>query len=84
MGREPFPEFGRIDEQPRRVRRSGHQPVLLEDLGAEILCCTPSYALAIADQVEDASQLRLRAGIHGAKLAAMMKEYSPARAAYSA
>jgi phenylacetate-CoA ligase len=43
------------------------QAQLLEDLGAEILCCTPSYALAIADHVEDASRLRLRAGVFGAE-----------------
>ena len=43
------------------------QAQLLEDLGAEILCCTPSYALAIADHVEDVSRLRLRAGIFGAE-----------------
>ncbi|MGH3003357.1 MAG: phenylacetate--CoA ligase family protein, partial [Gaiellaceae bacterium] len=29
------------------------QAQLLEDLGAEILCCTPSYALAIADHVSE-------------------------------
>jgi phenylacetate-CoA ligase len=45
---------------PRQVQ-------LLEDLGAEILCCTPSYALAIADHVGDRSRLRLRAGIFGAE-----------------
>jgi phenylacetate-CoA ligase len=45
---------------PRQVQ-------LLEDLGAEILCCTPSYALAIADHVEVAGRLRLRAGIFGAE-----------------
>jgi phenylacetate-CoA ligase len=43
------------------------QAQLLEDLGAEILCCTPSYALAIADHVADAARLRLRTGIHGAE-----------------
>ena len=43
------------------------QAQLLEDLGAEILCCTPSYALAIADHVQDTSRLRLRAGILGAE-----------------
>ncbi|HET8527620.1 MAG TPA: phenylacetate--CoA ligase [Gaiellaceae bacterium] len=43
------------------------QAQLLEDLGAEILCCTPSYALAIADHVENASRLTLRAGIFGAE-----------------
>ena len=40
---------------------------LLEDLGAEILCCTPSYALAIADHVSEPARLRLRAGLFGAE-----------------
>jgi phenylacetate-CoA ligase len=43
------------------------QAQLLEDLGAEILCCTPSYALAIADHVSDPDRLRLRAGVFGAE-----------------
>jgi len=43
------------------------QAQLLEDLGAEILCCTPSYALAIADYVEDPGSLALRAGVFGAE-----------------
>jgi phenylacetate-CoA ligase len=43
------------------------QAQLLEDLGAEILCCTPSYALAIADHVADPANLRLRAGVFGAE-----------------
>jgi phenylacetate-CoA ligase len=42
------------------------QAQLLEDLGAEILCCTPSYALAIADHAERA-HLRLSAGVFGAE-----------------
>ena len=33
------------------------QAQLLEDLGAEILCCTPSYALAIADHVSEPARL---------------------------
>jgi phenylacetate-CoA ligase len=45
---------------PRQVQ-------LLEDLGAEILCCTPSYALAIADHVADPERLNLRAGVFGAE-----------------
>jgi phenylacetate-CoA ligase len=40
---------------------------LLEDLGAEILCCTPSYALAIADHVSEPARLNLRAGVFGAE-----------------
>jgi Coenzyme F390 synthetase len=43
------------------------QAQLLEDLGAEILCCTPSYALAIADHVPDPGRLELRAGLFGAE-----------------
>jgi len=43
------------------------QAQLLEDLGAEILCCTPSYALAIADHVSDPARLGLRAGVFGAE-----------------
>jgi phenylacetate-CoA ligase len=52
---------------PASSGNTARQVQLLEDLGAEILCCTPSYALAIADHVEDVSRLRLRAGIHGAE-----------------
>jgi phenylacetate-CoA ligase len=43
------------------------QAQLLADLGAEILACTPSYALAIADHVAEPAQLRLRAGLFGAE-----------------
>ncbi|HXH98114.1 MAG TPA: phenylacetate--CoA ligase [Gaiellaceae bacterium] len=43
------------------------QAQLLEDLAAEILCCTPSYALAIADHVSEPARLGLRAGIFGAE-----------------
>jgi phenylacetate-CoA ligase len=43
------------------------QAQLLADFGAEILCCTPSYALSIADHVTEGTKLRLRAGIHGAE-----------------
>ena len=52
---------------PASGGNTARQVQLLEDLGAEILCCTPSYALAIADHVEDGGRLRLRAGIHGAE-----------------
>lgn len=52
---------------PASVGNTPRQVQLLEDLGAEILCCTPSYALAIADHVQDLARLRLRAGIFGAE-----------------
>ena len=49
---------------------SGNTPrhvQLLEDFGGEILCCTPSYALAIAEHVEDVTRLKLRSAICGAE-----------------
>jgi len=52
---------------PASAGNTPRQAQLLEDLGAEILCCTPSYALTIADHVEDAARLHLRAGLFGAE-----------------
>ncbi len=44
---------------------------LLVDFGATVLCCTPSYALYLADEMKDLgvdkSQLKLRAGVFGAE-----------------
>ncbi len=52
---------------PASSGNTPRQAQLLEDLGAEILCCTPSYALAISDHVQDAGRLKLRAGLFGAE-----------------
>jgi phenylacetate-CoA ligase len=52
---------------PASSGNTPRQAQLLEDLGAEILCCTPSYALAIADHVQDRGRLKLRAGLFGAE-----------------
>src|SRR5919206_4373971 len=52
---------------PASGGQTQRQVQLLADLGAEVLCCTPSYALAIADHVDDLSSLRLRAGVFGAE-----------------
>ena len=52
---------------PASSGNTPRQAQLIEDLRAEILCCTPSYALAIADHVEHPERLRLRAGIFGAE-----------------
>jgi phenylacetate-CoA ligase len=52
---------------PASSGNTPRQAQLLEDLGAEILCCTPSYALTIADHLSDPRRLRLRAGIFGAE-----------------
>ena len=50
---------------------TARQAVLLRDLGGEALCCTPSYALHIAQALQEAgiapAQLRLRVGIFGAE-----------------
>jgi phenylacetate-CoA ligase len=47
------------------------QVLMLEDLGGEVLCCTPSYALNIAqllaEQHIDANRLRLKVGVFGAE-----------------
>jgi phenylacetate-CoA ligase len=52
---------------PASSGNTPRQAQLLEDLGAEILCCTPSYALTVADHVPDPSRLQLRAGVFGAE-----------------
>ena len=33
------------------------QLMFMQDMGSDILCCTPSYALTIAEQVEKAMTL---------------------------
>jgi phenylacetate-CoA ligase len=51
--------------------QSARQVVLLRDLGAEVLCCTPSYAArlgeVLVEETVDLGELRLRAGIFGAE-----------------
>jgi phenylacetate-CoA ligase len=41
------------------------QAMLLRDLGAQVLVSTPSYALVIAQQVDDPTALRLELGLFG-------------------
>jgi phenylacetate-CoA ligase len=47
------------------------QLVALQDFGSTVLCCTPSYALHLAEAIEEAglrrSDLRLRVGFFGAE-----------------
>ncbi|HEX8969824.1 MAG TPA: phenylacetate--CoA ligase [Chloroflexota bacterium] len=47
------------------------QVLMLEDLGGEVLCCTPSYALNIAQALNDGGidrhRLKLRVGMFGAE-----------------
>jgi phenylacetate-CoA ligase len=51
--------------------QSARQVLLLRDLGAEVLCCTPSYAArlgeVLVEQGIDLGELRLRAGVFGAE-----------------
>src|SRR5207249_8818701 len=44
---------------------TGRQMMLLEDFGATVLTCTPSYALVLAEEVR--AKLKLRVGIFGAE-----------------
>lgn len=47
------------------------QLMLMEDFGASLLCCTPSYALYLAEELEemgiDRARLQLKVGIFGAE-----------------
>jgi len=50
---------------------TSRQIQLLKDFGATVLCCTPSYALHIADEMKNAGitkdDLKLRIGVFGAE-----------------
>jgi phenylacetate-CoA ligase len=50
---------------------SQRQVMMLQDLGGQVLCCTPSYALHLADVMRetevDPAMLRLQVGLFGAE-----------------
>lgn len=50
---------------------SERQIMMLQDLGGQVLCCTPSYAMNLADVMRrlgvDARSLRLQVGVFGAE-----------------
>jgi phenylacetate-coenzyme A ligase PaaK-like adenylate-forming protein len=56
---------------PASSGQSSRQVRLLRDLGAEVLCCTPSYAARLGEVLGEEGvrkdELRLRAGIFGAE-----------------
>jgi phenylacetate-CoA ligase len=56
---------------PASSGQSSRQVRLLRDLGAEVLCCTPSYAARLGEVLGEEgipkAELRLRAGIFGAE-----------------
>lgn len=56
---------------PASVGNTKRQIQMMQDFGSSILCCTPSYALFLAETIEemgiDKSTLKLKAGIFGAE-----------------
>ena len=56
---------------PASSGQSARQVRLLRDLGAEVLCCTPSYAVRLGEVLAEegigVDELRLRAGVFGAE-----------------
>ena len=57
---------------PMSVGNTERQIRVLREMGSTILCCTPSYAMHIADTaiemgIDPATDFTLRAGIHGAE-----------------
>lgn len=56
---------------PTSSGNSEKQIMLMQDLGTTALCCTPSYALHLAEVIEknkvDVSKLKLRVGFFGAE-----------------
>lgn len=56
---------------PTSAGNSEKQIMLMQDLGTTAICCTPSYALHLAEVIEknkvDVSKLKLRVGFFGAE-----------------
>ena len=56
---------------PESSGNTARQITILQDFGSDFLCCTPSYAMYIAETMEnegiDTSRLPLRGGIFGAE-----------------
>lgn len=56
---------------PVSVGNTARQIMLLKDFGATILCCTPSYAIYLAEELEKLgikpNDLKLKAGVFGAE-----------------
>ncbi len=55
---------------PMSAGNTQRQMMMMEDLGATGIACTPSYALYLAESIRDAGlvdKLKLKVGIHGAE-----------------
>ena len=57
--------------EPTSAGNTERQVRLMRDFGSTVLCCTPSYALHIADTIEEMhiprEQIKLKSGIFGAE-----------------
>ena len=56
---------------PVSVGNTKRQITIMQDFGSTVLCCTPSYALFLAETMEemgvDMSKIKLKAGVFGAE-----------------
>jgi phenylacetate-CoA ligase len=56
---------------PSSTGRTQHQVMLMQDFGARVICCTPSYAMTVAEYLEEAkidrNTLKLEIGLFGAE-----------------
>ena len=55
---------------PMSAGNTRRQMMVMEDLGATAFACTPSYALYLAESIQEAGltdRLKIRVGIHGAE-----------------
>jgi len=56
---------------PASSGNSKKQLTLMKDLGVDVICCTPTYALYLAEQMKveglDKSEFKLKAGVFGAE-----------------
>ncbi len=55
---------------PASAGNTKRQMMLMEDIGATAMACTPSYALYLAESIRDAGlvdKMKLKVGIHGAE-----------------
>ena len=55
---------------PMSAGNTKRQMMVMEDLGATAFACTPSYALYLAESIQEAGlvdRMKLKAGIHGAE-----------------
>lgn len=71
MGMHYGAELMKATAIPASVGNTKRQITIMQDFGSSILCCTPSYALYLAETMEemgiDKSTLKLKSGVFGAE-----------------